>query len=137
MIIAFSDFLRAVTWSIVHFVLHWVLVNTGIYAQWVRIPDKLRPDTMVQWAEKEVNDMKDKVKKERRRYLAQQYERRKEELAKKQEEDNRQTSPPVVLATGTHAPPKDGSRDDASGNTSSPPRARGANSSPSQTDVEP
>ncbi|KFA54065.1 hypothetical protein S40293_05549 [Stachybotrys chartarum IBT 40293] len=136
-IIAFSNFLRAVTWSIVHFVLYWVLVKTGIYGQWVRIPDKLRADTMVQWAEREVNEMKDKVKKERRRYLAQQYERRKEELAKKQEEDNRQASPQVVLLTETRAPPKDGPRDDASGNTSSPPRPRGVNSSPSQTDVEP
>jgi hypothetical protein len=95
-VIAFSSFFRCLWWCFVHFVVNWIIVNSGIYRLWLGMPDELRTDTMVKWAEKTVQDMKAKERSKFRRKRAEFYveERRRaleeaEKQLKEEEEEAR------------------------------------------------
>ncbi|KAI9147647.1 LOW QUALITY PROTEIN: hypothetical protein HJFPF1_12677 [Paramyrothecium foliicola] len=73
-VIAFSNFIRAFTWSVLHYTVNWLLVKTGLYRLWLDVADKLREEHLVGWAEKEVGKMKEAIKKDRRRQMALQFD---------------------------------------------------------------
>ena len=81
-VVAFSNFFRCLWWCFVHFVVNWVIVHSGIYRLWLGMPDGLRTDTMIKWAEKCVQDMKAQERARFRRQRAEFYvEERRRQLA--------------------------------------------------------
>lgn len=78
-VVAFSSFFRCLWWCLVHYIVNWLIVHTGIYGIWRRMPDKMRGESMIKWAETEVEKMKNKVKSEIKQKRTEANERKRQE----------------------------------------------------------
>jgi E3 ubiquitin-protein ligase DOA10 len=126
-VIAFSNFIRDFTWSVLHFTMNWILINTGIYRIWLTMADKLNEDSLVGWVEKEVDKMKEKVRKERRRHMAMQYE-----IEKKRRQEQNTTEP----LQHDHHDTQNGKTPAGHANNTTAPHATASGTSNSTGDIE-
>lgn len=55
--IAFSNFIRAVMWSSFYFLANYVLIRSGLYALWLRVPEHFHSQGLVRWIDDKVRHM--------------------------------------------------------------------------------
>ncbi|CAM1509028.1 Fc.00g027670.m01.CDS01 [Cosmosporella sp. VM-42] len=86
-IIAFSQFIRNLIWSIFYFCTNYILIQSGLYAWWLNLPDTLHRDNMVKWCEKKIKKMKDDRKRAKWQRKAEEYKQYREQWEMKQQQE--------------------------------------------------